>query len=75
MTEERTSIGMLPPDTQTANGKITAAPIEARETYLLRRKITIHVTSVIPNATGASATKTPALVAIPFPPLKRSQQV
>src|SRR5215204_3794186 len=65
----------LPLVSQAAKGNPAAAKIEASETYRVRAKIIIQKPRMMSNAEGTRATRTPDDVAIPFPPLKRIQQL
>jgi len=56
----------------TATGTTSAAAIEATETMRVTTTSSTQTRSPTRKAAGASARKTPALVATPFPPLNRT---
>ena len=58
-----------------ATGKMSAAAIEAIDTYRVRKNTSNQVITVTPKAGGMSAAIAPAEVATPLPPLNPSQQV
>src|SRR5581483_3624735 len=55
------------------NGRATAVPIDASETYRVTQKTAHQIISPMTAATGANPNKTPAEVATPLPPRKQSQ--
>src|SRR5437867_4333666 len=61
--------------TQAAGGSAADAQMDASETYLVSAKTMTQTPKMINSAPGTSAINTPAVVAMPLPPLKRSQQV
>ena len=65
----------LPPVSHVANGKVKEAQIEASETKRVNMNTRIQTPKITKRAYGTNATRTPAEVAMPLPPLNRSQQV
>ena len=60
---------------QTVAGNATAPAMEPTDTYLVNATARMNTTRAIKSAYGASARKTPAVVAMPLPPLNFNQQV
>src|SRR5882724_9054822 len=58
-----------------ANGSANEAQREAKDTYRVKTNTIIQTARIMSNDVGTSAASTPAEVAMPFPPLKCSQQV
>src|SRR6058998_1746626 len=61
--------------TQAARGSAAEAQMDAIDTYRVNTNTMTQTPKMISSAHGTSAINTPADVAMPLPPLKRSQQV
>ena len=65
----------LPRHAHAAIGSVTAAAMDATETYFVAIANTTQTTSAVKPTSGTHANRTPPVVATPLPPLNFSQQV